>query len=37
VDFDGEGYCEEETSEYEHVDENTDEELVQLMDFKEEG
>jgi hypothetical protein len=33
VDFEEEGYCEEQTLENEHVDENDAEELVQLVDF----
>jgi hypothetical protein len=35
--FEEEGQCEEETSENEHVEEHAAEELVQLMDFEEEG
>jgi hypothetical protein len=35
VDFEDEGYCEEETSENEQVEENAAEELVQLMNFEE--
>jgi hypothetical protein len=31
------GQCEEETSENEHVEANAAEELVQLVDFEEEG
>jgi hypothetical protein len=37
VEFEEEGKCEEETSENEHVEENAAEELVQLVDFEEEG
>jgi hypothetical protein len=37
VDFEKEGWCEEETSEIEHVEENATEELVQLVNFEEEG
>jgi hypothetical protein len=37
VEFEEEGWCEEETSDNEHVEENVAEELVQLMDFEEEG
>jgi hypothetical protein len=35
--FEEEGYCEEETSENEHVEENVADELVQLVDFEEGG
>jgi hypothetical protein len=35
--FEEEGYCEEETLENEHVEENNAEELVQLVGFEEEG
>jgi hypothetical protein len=36
MDFEEEGQCEEETLKNEHVKENNDEELVQLVDFEEE-
>jgi hypothetical protein len=36
VDFEEEGWCEE-ALENEHVEENVAEELVQLVDFEEEG
>jgi hypothetical protein len=36
VDFEEDGYCEEETLENEHVEENDAKELVQLVDFEEE-
>jgi hypothetical protein len=37
VDFEEEGFCEEETIENEHAEENNVEELIQLVDFEEEG
>jgi hypothetical protein len=37
LDFEEEGWCEEETLENEHVEENAAEELVRLVDFEEEG
>jgi hypothetical protein len=37
VDFEEERLFEEETLQNEHVEENGDEELVQLVDFEEEG
>jgi hypothetical protein len=37
MDFDEEGYYEEETLENEHVEENAAEDLVLLMDFEEDG
>jgi hypothetical protein len=36
VDFEEDGYYEEETLEDEHVEENDAKELVQLVDFEEE-
>jgi hypothetical protein len=36
VDFEEDEYCEEETLENEHVEENDAKELVQLVDFEEE-
>jgi hypothetical protein len=37
VDFEEEGWCEEETLENEHMEENDANEVVQLVDFGEEG
>jgi hypothetical protein len=37
MDFEEEGWCEEETLENEHVEENVTEDIVQLVDFEEKG